>query len=169
MNLEDPARGLLVNICRQNAIPTNQLVFEGTILEANFTHKHLGLTIQGNCKWNNHIENVIIKTRILVSCLKSYKYRLNRKSLETMYKSYVLPHFDYADIIWDNCTQYQSELLEQIQIEALRTIIGTVKGTSHDKLYKETGFIPLKQRRERHKLIIYFKYVNKMLPEHLRG
>ena len=157
----------LVNICRQNAIPTNQLVFEGTILEANFTHKHLGLTIQGNCKWNNHIENIIIKTRMLVSCLKSYKYRLSRKSLEIMYKSYVLPHFDYADIIWDNCTQYQSDQLEQIQIEALRTIIGTVKGTSHEKLYKETGFIPLKLRRERHKLLIYFKYVNEMLPEHL--
>ena len=157
----------LVNICRQNAIPTNQLVFEGTILEANFYHKHLGLVIQGNCKWNNHIDNVIAKTRMLVSCMKSYKYRLSRKSLEIMFKSYVLPHFDYADVIWDNCTQYQSEQLEQIQLEALRTIVGTVKGTSHEKLYNETGFIPLKERRKRHKLILFFKFINGMLPEHL--
>ena len=40
-------------------------------------------------------------------------------------------------------------------------------GTSHNNLYKEAGFVTLKTRRERHKLILYFKYVNKMLPEHL--
>ena len=44
---------------------------------------------------------------------------------------------------------------------------GTVRGTSHEKLYKEAGFISLKNRRERHKLILYFKFVNNLLPEHL--
>ena len=157
----------LVNICNQNNIPTNQLIFEGTLLQANFSHKHLGLVIQGNCKWNSHINNVICKSRTLVSCLKSYKYRLSRKSLEIMYKSYVLPHLDYADVIWDNCTQLQSEQLEQVQLEALRTITGTVKGTSHERLYNESGFVPLKVRRDRHKLILYSKFVNNMLPNHI--
>ena len=49
----------------------------------------------------------------------------------------------------------------------MRTIVGTVRGTSHEKLYKEAGFITLKERRQRHKLILYFKYVNGLLPEHV--
>ena len=84
-----------------------------------------------------------------------------------MYKSFILPILDYADVVWDNCTQYQSDALEDIQLEVIRTITGAVRGTSHQKLYKESGFITLKERRKRHKLILYFKYINGMLPEHL--
>ena len=110
---------------------------------------------------------LLTKCRPLVSCLSSYKYRLSRKSLETMFKSYIIPLLDYADIIWDNCTQYQADILENLNQDAMRTIVGTVRGTSHDKLYKEAGFITLKERRKRHKLILYFKYVNNLLPEHV--
>ena len=134
---------------------------------ASISHKHLGLTLQGDCKWDFHVTSLVAKCRPLVSCLKSYKYRLSRKSLETMYKSFILPHFDYADVVWDNLTQLQIEDIEQIQLESLRTIIGTVRGTSHEVIYKESGFIPLKERRERHKLILFFKFVNGLLPNHL--
>ena len=84
-----------------------------------------------------------------------------------MYKSFILPLFDYADYIWDNCTQAQADRLEHLHLDALRTITGTVRGTSHEILYKESGFVSLKKRRERHKLLLYFKFVNNMLPNHL--
>ena len=157
----------LFNVCKRNVILDNQLIFDNSILQPSFSHKHLGLTLQGNCKWDSHVSSLVTKCRPLVSCLKSIKYRFNRKSLEIMYKSFILPHFDYADVIWDNLTQIQIDDLEQRQLEALRTIIGTVRGTSHEIIYKESGFIPLKVRRERHKLILFFKFANGLLPEHL--
>ena len=92
---------------------------------------------------------------------------MNRKSLEAIYKSYILPILDYADVIWDNCTERQSDAIEQLQIDALRIITGSVRGTSHISLYNDTGFVPLKERRKRHKLILYFKFTKGLLPEHL--
>ena len=157
----------LLNVCNRNFIIDNQLIFDNSILQPSISHKHLGLTLQENCKWDSHVTSLVAKCRPLVSCLKSYKYRLNRRSLEIMYKSYILPHFDYADVVWDNLTQRQIQDLEEIQLEALRTIIGTVRGTSHDVIYNESGFIPLRIRRERHKLILFFKFVNGLLPTHL--
>ena len=157
----------LLDVCKRNVFLNNQLSFQDSILQSNTSHKHLGLILQGNCKWDSHVTSIIAKCRTLVACLKSYKYRLNRKSLEIMYKSFILPHFDYADVVWDNLTQVQIENLENIQLEALRTIIGTVRGTSHELIYKESGFVPLKIRRERHKLILFFKFVNGFLPDHL--
>ena len=157
----------LLNICKPNADISNQLIFDGSLLAASESHKHLGLFIQKNCKWDTHIDNILAKCQPLVSCLTSYKYRLSRKSLEIMYKSFILPLFDYADYIWDNCTQEQTDRIERLQLDALRTITGTVRGTSHEKNYKESGFIPLKKRRERHKLLLYFKFVNNLLPRHL--
>ena len=157
----------LLNVCRRNTNITNDLRFDGSTLIASSSHKHLGLNLQGDCKWDTHIETLLTKCRPLVSCLTSYKYRLSRKSLETMYKSFIVPLLDYADTIWDNCTQHQAETLEKLNLDAMRTITGTVRGTSHHKLYKEAGFITLKERRERHKLILYFKYINNLLPEHI--
>ena len=81
-----------------------------------------------------------------------YKYKISRMALETMYKSFIMPHFDYADIIWDNCTETQANMLENLHLEAIRIIIGGVRGTSLQKLYEESGFSTLKERRRRHKL-----------------
>ena len=78
-----------------------------------------------------------------------------------------MPHFDFSDVIWDNCSGILSDELENVHVDALRTITGTVRGTSHQKLYSESGFTPLKERRRRHKLIMYFKIVNGAAPPYL--
>ena len=156
-----------LNICNQNTVLSNSLYFDNTLLQTSEHHKHLGVILQSNCKWDQHITNLVNKCRTQINCLCSYKYRLSRKSLETMYKSYILPLLDYADVLWDNCTEIQANTLEQLQIEALRIITGSVRGTSHASLYNETGFITLKERRKRHKLILYFKFVKGLLPDHI--
>ena len=156
----------LLNISRRREPFLNNLRFNAVTLQPSTSHKHLGITFQNDCKWNTHINSLLSKCRPLVACLKSYKYRLSRNSLETMFKSFILPILDYADVVWDNCAQYLADDLEELQLDAIRTIIGTVRGTSHESLYTESGFVSLKDRRERHKLIIFFKYVNGMLPEH---
>ena len=84
-----------------------------------------------------------------------------------MYKSYILPHFDYADTVWDNCTNLLAEELEKLNLDAIRTIIGAVRGTSHEKLYTESGILPLKERRRRHKLILFYKMTRQMTPNYI--
>ena len=86
------------------------------------------------------------------SCLKDCHY-------ETMYKSFILPLFDYADIVWHNNTDTQSKMLENLQLEAIKIIIGGIRGASHQKLYKESGFCTLKERRKRHKLLMFHKMI----------
>ena len=168
--LFNPIKTKLVNFTRKLNPIFEQLLLGGEILSDSKTHKHLGITLQSDCKWDSHIKGLLSKCRVLVSVLKSYKYRLSRKSLEIMYKSFILPHFDYGDVIWDNCTLKLSNELEELHRDALRTIIGSVKGTSHKLIYTESGFPPLKERRRRHKLILFFKIVNSLcniLPPHL--
>ncbi|XP_062581833.1 uncharacterized protein LOC134243596, partial [Saccostrea cucullata] len=59
---------------------------------------------------------------------------------------------EYADVVWDNCTQSSSELLEKVQIEAARIITGLRVNSSRTCLYGELGWEPLYLRREKHKL-----------------
>ena len=106
-----------------------QLIFGSTTLKDTTHHKHLGVILQNNCKWDVHIWSVINKTSMLISCLRSYKYKISTKALETMYKPLILTHFDYTDIIWDNCAETQSNMLENLHLEAIRIIIGGIRRT----------------------------------------
>ena len=158
----------LLNLTRKRNEQFLPLKFCNETLHESPHHKHLGIILQGNCKWDKHIAYLLSKCNTLVNCLRSLKHRLSRKSLEHLYKSFILPHFDYADVLWDNCTETDQDKLENLQLDALRTIVGSVRGTSHQKLYLESGFIPLKERRKRHKLILYHKIVHNKCPEYLK-
>ena len=46
-------------------------------------------------------------------------------------------------------------------------ITGSVRGTSHQKLFDESGFCTLKERRKRHKLIQFHKIINNACPDYL--
>ena len=156
----------MINI-KRGASPVLDLTFGTQTIVGKESHKHLGVIIQANCKWDKHIDSIVSKSSLLVNCLRSLKHKLNRKALETMYKSFILPVFDYADVVWDNCADYLSDLLEDLHLDALRTITGSVRGTSHAKLLIESGFCSLRERRRRHKLILFFKILNGNCPGYL--
>ena len=50
------------------------LKFEDITLQDTAQRKHLGITLQNNCKWDEHIRSIASKVNLLISCLRSYKY-----------------------------------------------------------------------------------------------
>ena len=52
--------------------------------------------------------------------MRKLKFKLDRKSLETTYTAFIRPLFEYGDVIRDNCSQYEKQELEKIQLEAAR-------------------------------------------------
>ena len=67
--------------------------------------------------------------------MRKLKFLLDRDSLQIIYVSFIRPILEYADIVWDNCTQYELNALEKIQIEAARIVTGTTKLISVNLLY----------------------------------
>ena len=65
--------------------------------------------------------------------MSKFEYDLDRKVLETIYISFKRPVLEYADVIWDNCTQQEKRDLEKIQTEAARIETGTTKLVSLQK------------------------------------
>ena len=39
--------------------------------------------------------------------MRKLKFVLDRKSLQAIYFSFITPLLEYADVMWDNCTQYE--------------------------------------------------------------
>ena len=57
--------------------------------------------------------------------MRRLKFRINRKSLETVYFRFFRPLLEYAHVIWDNYTYYEKLELDKIQTEAARIVLGT--------------------------------------------
>ena len=76
-----------------------------------------------------------------------------------MYFSFIRPLLEYSDIIWDNCPTYLKQSVEKVNIEAARIVSGATKLVSLDLLYKEVGWETLDKRREKHKLIQFYKMI----------
>ena len=102
------------------------------------THKHLGLYLSNNCSWHEHIEYIKAKAWQCINTMRRLKFDLDRKSLQIIYFSFIRPLLEYADIVWNNCTQYESLGLEQIQYEPARIVTGATRLVSINSLLTET-------------------------------
>ena len=71
--------------------------------------------------------------------LRQVKHLLDRSLLIRIYYAFIRPILEYGDVIWGNCSQHETELLENIQIEAARIITGLRRNSSRQKLYIELG------------------------------
>lgn len=72
-------------------------------------HCHLGLILQSNACWSEHITNIFDRACQRLNVLRTLKYKLNRESLTKMYISFIRPILEYGDVVWDNCTQEQTD------------------------------------------------------------
>ena len=95
------------------------------------------------------------------------KFQLDRKSLETILISFIRPLLEYANVIWDNSTKYESEQLERIQNEAARFVTEATKLVSLHSLYIDTGWESLAARREKTKTYSILQMQNGLTQEYL--
>ena len=54
--------------------------------------------------------------------------------LEVLFKSLVRSSLEYANVVWDGCSESDNNLLESLQIEGARVVTGALKGTNRVSL-----------------------------------
>ena len=118
------------------------------------------MLLSSNGTWHDHINHITSKAWTRINVMRKLKFVLDRKSLQTIYFTFVRPILEYSDIIWDNCTQYEKDELDKIQLEAARIVSGTTKLVSPASLYMELGWESLSSRRRKHKLVMFYKMIN---------
>ena len=91
-----------------------------------------------------------------------------RPVLTAMNKTFVRPHLDYGDMIYDeayNETFHQK--LESIQYNACLALSGVIRRSSREKLYHELGLESLQRRRWYRKLCLFYKIFKENKPVYL--
>ena len=96
------------------------------------------------------------------------KYSISRKALNQMYMSFMLPVIEYASIVWDGCSEQDSQTLQKIQNEAAWLVTGLTRSVSFENLYKQCGRATLLQRRHQHKLSSMYNVNTGMVPSYIQ-
>ena len=135
-------------------------------LKTGSTHKHLGIYLSTNNKWTKHIDSIIMSASKQVSYLRKLKYKLSKDTLNKLYCTYIRPLLEYGSEVWDGCS-YDTNRLEQIQLNAARIVTGLPIFASLHSLYFEAGWENLADRRQIRKLTLMYKIVNGDAPSYL--
>ena len=99
-----------------------------------------------------------------IGLLRKLRSILTRTSLLTIYKSFIRPHLDYGDIVYDQPSNDAfSNKLETVRYNAALAIMRAVKRTSREKLYQELGLEYLHQRRWMRRFCLFYKVVSTKL------
>ena len=89
-------------------------------------------------------------------------------TLRALYKSLVRLLIEYADVVWNGCSDSEGDLLDFVQYEEGKIVTVAMKGTSRQRLMSELGREELNTKRAIHKLTLYFKIVNNLAPHYLK-
>ena len=122
--------------------------FKNKLVKQVPSQKHLGLILDNKLNFQEHLKNILNKVNKTIGLLRKLQSILPREPLLTIYKSFVRPHLDYRDVIYDQ--HYNNSFrqkLESIQYNAVLALTGAIRGSSREILYQELGLESLKQRR----------------------
>ena len=115
-----------------------------------------------------YLRYIANKINTSIGILRKLQKSLPRRSLVTIYKSFIRPHLDYRDVIFDQAYNNSfHESLESLQYNISLAITGAITGTSKEKLYQELCLEPLQHRRWFCKLCTFYKIFKNQSPRYL--
>ena len=111
----NPGKSESILLSRKHNKPYHPPVLLNQTQIAEFnSHNHLGIIFSNDCTWHEHLELVKSKAWNQINIMRKLKFQLDRKSLQTIYFSCIRPLLEYADVMWNNCTQYESNALDNM-------------------------------------------------------
>ena len=129
------------------------------------SQKHLGRLLDVKLDFQEHLKNIYSKVNKTIGLLQKLHNKLPRIPLLTIYKSFIRPHLDYGDIIYDQASFHQK--IESVQYNSALAIADAIRGTSKGKLYQELRLETLGKRRWYKKLCCFFRIFRNQSPKYL--
>ena len=112
------------------------------------SHEHLGLVFDPKLNFDMHLKEKFSIINNGIALLRKLRHSIPRKPLLSIYKTFLRPHLDYCDVIYDKPhNEKLTDTVESFQYNVALAIAGAIKGTSKEKLHNKLGLEYLKDRR----------------------
>ena len=123
---------------------------QGKKLQMVPTYKYLGFSLDSTLSFKYHVNSVIKTVLYKVNLLSKVRKFMSESVALKVYKSMILPYFDYGDVIYDSSFKEGLDKLQRLQNKCLKICKGLNIRFETDILHTITKCPKLGERRKVH-------------------
>ena len=121
--------------------------------------KDLGVIVDEDLNFKNHISSKISKANSMIFLIKTcFKY-LDTDMFKTLYKTLIRPHLEYASPVWSPVFKYEIQRIEGVQRRATK-LVPEISNLPYIDRLKHLKLPTLQYRRIRQDLILLYNYAH---------
>lgn len=139
----------------------------GEVIEQVSDFKYLGVVMDSELTFSAHIAGLARKINSRLGVLGRVRKFLPQDLRVMLYNALVLPHFDYASIVWSNTHAKYTDRLASLQARAGRIILGLPRLSSSERVLRTLEWIPMKDRWNIQRAGMMFKVAQKKVPDYV--
>ena len=143
----------------ENISHTQRYSLYGNELEHVFEEKDLGVIIDMELTFGEHIATKVKKANGIMGLIRRTFSYLDGETFKKLYTSFVRPHLEYANPVWSPFLQKHIKLVENVQERATKLVDG-MKHMDYTERLKKLDLPTLQHRRERGDMIQVWKHFN---------
>ena len=143
-----------------SSLPILDLSINNIKIEQVNSFNFLGITIDSNLLWKEHVKKVRIKLSRSIGVIRRLQKTLACTTLKVLYNSLILPHLQYGLLLWGN----HAKELTTLQKRAIRVVMKAKYLSHSEPLFKELSILNLNDMYKLSSLKFYFKYQKEDLP-----
>ncbi len=149
----------------QRKVNSLHITISNTTIDRVTQFDFLGLTINENLTWNDHINKLSNKISRSLGILNKLKHILPIKAKTLIYSSLILSHLNFGILAWG----HTCERITKLQKKCVRTITASKYNAHTEPIFKELNILKIEDIFKLQVLKFYFKYKNGSLPQYLQS
>lgn len=144
-----------------------KLEIDNTEIERVDSFKYLGVLIDDRLDFNSHCDYTTKKMAKKVNFIGRIRNKIDSKTALLLFKSIIVPHYDYCASILFLLNKTQINLIQMIQNRALRIILKAKRDTSTSWMHEKLNLMTVNQRIHFNVMILMFKAKKSLLPPYI--
>ena len=148
---------------------SENLLVNNVVIDRMDKTKFLGVIIDHQLSFINHISYMKGKIARGIGILKKARPYFNTDTLKILYNSFVYPYFTYCIEVWGNTYTTYLDQLTKLQKWAVRIITGTKRRDPTAPLFKKLGLLNIKEAYIYFVLLLMYKYHHGCVPQAIQN
>ena len=130
--------------------------------------KYLGVQIDKNISWGQHIQYTNLKVSRGVGMLAKLRHYVPENTLKNLYNAFIQPHIDYGAVIWGNAPKIHLNKLEVNLKKCVRIMNFDDKCEPSAPIFQKLSILPLKENIKYLQAKFMWKYVHLLHPDSIQ-
>ena len=140
---------------------------EENLIETVHSYKLLGIDIDLNLEWEDHVNRICKIISSKISLLQKLKDYLPIHVRQIFYTSYILPYIDYCSTVWGEVHKKDSDRITKLQKRAARIILECDMSVPSNFMFSTLKWVPFVEKVKFQKSVLMYKVLHRLVTEYI--